>query len=241
MRENPENPVRSQYTGCICTAHRRLFSGPDESVDDDNNWLISLSDVLSLLLVFFIIFMVITKKSESSREDQSVVEQSPVLRAGEPVMSDHKVGTQIHDDLAYHMHNLDLGEGTSIVATDREFIITIKDRITFSPGEAEILDSFEPVLDNVAAIIRKHPTLGVDIIGHTDNVPIHTSRFPSNWELSVARATSVLKYFIHHHFVDPSRLSVKGNADQKPVAPNNTPEERAQNRRVEIRLKRTDA
>ncbi|KJU82777.1 OmpA/MotB domain-containing protein, partial [Candidatus Magnetobacterium bavaricum] len=71
----------------------------------------------------------------------------------------------------------------------------------------------------------------------TDNIPIKTALYPSNWELSAARATSVLRYFIAKHAIEPDRLYVKGNADSRPLVPNNTPEQRAQNRRVEIRLK----
>jgi chemotaxis protein MotB len=99
------------------------------------------------------------------------------------------------------------------------------------------LQASVPLIAGIAEIIRTNPSYTVEIDGHTDTVPIHTSRFPSNWELSVARATSVLKYFIDVQGMDPSRFYVKGNADQRPVAPNDTPEQRAQNRRVEIRLR----
>jgi chemotaxis protein MotB len=70
---------------------------------------------------------------------------------------------------------------------------------------------------------------------------IRTSLYPSNWELSAARAMSVLKYFMNNHGINPSRLSIKGYADQQPMAPNDTPENRAQNRRVEIRLREKEA
>jgi len=72
-------------------------------------------------------------------------------------------------------------------------------------------------------------------------VPIKTPRYLSNWELSVGRSTSVLKYFIDKHGIDPSRLSIKGIADQHASVPSDTPENRAQNRRVEIRLKEKEA
>ena len=90
-------------------------------------------------------------------------------------------------------------------------------------------------MDKVAAVIQniRNP---VRIEGHTDNVPIATRRFPSNWELSTARAVQVLKYFIAAGEIDPSRLSAVGYGEAKPVLPNNTPENRTKNRRVEIVL-----
>ena len=100
-----------------------------------------------------------------------------------------------------------------------------------------MLSSSEPALDTISRIIQRNPSLAVEIDGHTDNTPISTRLYPSNWELSVARATAVLRYFINRCGMDPSRFIVKGNADLRPIAPNDTPEQRSENRRVEIRLK----
>jgi chemotaxis protein MotB len=77
----------------------------------------------------------------------------------------------------------------------------------------------------------------VRVEGHTDNVSIHTKRFPSNWELSIARAVSVVKHFAEVNQIDPQRLSAVGYGKSRPVAPNDTPSNRAKNRRVEIILK----
>ena len=74
----------------------------------------------------------------------------------------------------------------------------------------------------------------VRVEGHTDNVPINTKRFPSNWELSTSRAVNVIKYFIRQRKVKPQRLSAVGYGESKPVFSNDTPENRARNRRVEI-------
>ncbi|MDK2959817.1 MAG: chemotaxis protein MotB, partial [Bacillota bacterium] len=76
--------------------------------------------------------------------------------------------------------------------------------------------------------------------GHTDNLPINTYRFPSNWELSTARATTVVRYLAEKHGIPPDRLSAAGYGEWRPVAPNDTPEHRAQNRRVDIVVLRTD-
>jgi chemotaxis protein MotB len=91
------------------------------------------------------------------------------------------------------------------------------------------------VLDTLAASLVGVPNqLAVE--GHTDNVPINTAQFPSNWELSTARATAVLRYLVEHHGIAPARLSAAGYADQRPVAPNDTGGGRARNRRVDLAI-----
>jgi len=221
--------------------YNRLMAEFNETTDSDSNWLISLSDLLSLLLVFFIMFVVMTKGHGANEKTRAAEGQSHEPPAAELDRKEAVPGETIRDEIKAGMNNLDLGEDISVLAANREIIITIREKVTFRPAEADILDSFKPVLDNIAEVIHKYPYFHAEIIGHTDNVPINTFRYPSNWELSVARAAGVLKYFINNHNIDSSRLSIKGNADQKPVAPNDTPENRAQNRRVEIRLKRVEA
>jgi chemotaxis protein MotB len=148
---------------------------------------------------------------------------------------------KILDEMGSEIKKLDLENDVSVHAVDKGIIITMEEKVTFRPGESETLKSSEPILDHIAHIIQRNPSFLVEIEGHTDNVPIKTRLYPSNWELSVARAASVLKYFINHHGITPSRLSIKGNADQKPAALNDTPENRARNRRVEIRLKEKES
>jgi chemotaxis protein MotB len=80
----------------------------------------------------------------------------------------------------------------------------------------------------------------IRVEGHTDNVPIHTKRFPSNWELSTIRAVNVLKYFANEGRIDPRRLSAVGYGESKPLVANNSPRDRAKNRRVEIVLLKED-
>ena len=146
------------------------------------------------------------------------------------------IETGIRDEIAERVSSLDLGEQVDVLAKGREVVVIMKEKISFMPAEADVLEESHPLLDRIAEIINSHPEFLVEISGHTDNVPIKTPLYPSNWELSVARSANVLKYFIHTHLIDPSRLSIKGNADQKPLTSNDTPENRARNRRVEIKF-----
>jgi chemotaxis protein MotB len=219
---------------------RSLVHQVDIAEDGDGTWLITLSDVFTLLLVFFITFLVMTKHSTSSEKIDNQHKSVQFALAGQPVVGPGVIKSRIADEIAGDIDFLNMGEEISVIATSREIIISMKEKITFRPGEADILQASRPALDKIADTIQKYPKFLVEINGHTDDTPIKTQQFPSNWELSVARATSVLKYFIHFHSINPSRLSIKGNADQEPIAPNDTPENRARNRRVEIRLKEID-
>ena len=202
------------------------------TIDIDSNWLITLSDLFSLLLIFFVMFAVLSKTGGKPVSEENHNHAASNTPQADVSARDVMVGEM---SLAINKHHL--ANDVSVTTVDKEIIITLKERVTFRPGEAETLKSSEPMLDSIAQIIKKYPEFVVDIEGHTDNVPIQTRLYPSNWELSVARSTSVLKYFINSHGIDASRLSIKGYADQKPLAVNDTSENRAQNRRVEIRLK----
>ncbi|HET6465474.1 MAG TPA: flagellar motor protein MotB [Nitrospiria bacterium] len=206
-------------------------------IDMDTNWLITLSDVLSLLLVFFVMFIVIARATTTPATPVGDSSPNATSSSADHPMTDSTARDRILDEMNSEIKNLDLENDVSVHAVDKEIVITLKEKVTFRPGEALTLKSSEPILDKIALTLRQYPDFRVEIDGHTDNVPIKTPLFPSNWELSVARAASVLKYFIDHHGINPSRFSIKGNADQMPVASNDTPEDRAQNRRVEIRLR----
>ena len=117
--------------------------------------------------------------------------------------------------------------------------VNILDRILFDSGEAELKPGGSEVLRKVAAILMQHPTLKVHVIGHTDDVPIRAAarkRFPSNWELSTARATAAVRFLTEQAGIDPRRLGAVGYGEFRPVAENTTPEGRARNRRIAITI-----
>lgn len=122
----------------------------------------------------------------------------------------------------------------SLEMQDGGLAIVLSDDILFDSGKAEIKEEAYPILDHLVRIVTEEtPEKDVGIAGHTDNVPITYSAWSSNWELSSARATSVLHY-IEEKGVSPGRLSATGYGEHRPVATNETAEGRSQNRRVEI-------
>jgi chemotaxis protein MotB len=121
-----------------------------------------------------------------------------------------------------------------LISTEsRGLIIRLKDTILFDPGSDIIKDKARKTLDKLAGILKEIPN-SVRIEGHTDKQPINTSRFPSNWELSTARATNIVKYLIENHKLNPQNLSAVGYGEYMPVKKISSNEDQAVNRRVDI-------
>ncbi len=131
----------------------------------------------------------------------------------------------------------DLKEIIGISQDERGVILTLQDMVLFDPGEAEIKPIVFPLLDWIAEVLDSIPN-DVLIMGHTDNVPIRSERYRSNWELSLYRALNVLTYFVQKKGLSPERFAVGGYGDLRPRFPNDIKEGRQKNRRVEIIVKK---
>lgn len=115
----------------------------------------------------------------------------------------------------------------------RKLMVRLSESLLFEPGKAELAPQALGLIDKIATLITAADK-PVRVEGHTDNVPISTAQFHSNWELSTARASSVIRYMIDKFHFSPELLSASGYGEYRPVAPNDTPEDRAKNRRVEF-------
>ena len=128
------------------------------------------------------------------------------------------------------------------LVTEHEFYLVkrrqtiVLQGINFETGKTDILSCFKTVLDRAGKILKQNPTIVVELAGHTDPREISTSEFPSNWELSQARAQAVRKYLIENFGIAPNRLVAHGYADTQPIATNDTKEGMAKNRRTEFRI-----
>lgn len=126
-------------------------------------------------------------------------------------------------------------ESQSVAISDLQGKLTVEilDHILFDSGEAELKPEGEQILRRLAAVLAQHPHRQVHVIGHTDNVPIYIS-YPSNWELSTARATAAVRFLCEKAGMDPRRLGAVGYGEHHPIADNSTPEGRARNRRIAV-------
>jgi len=123
----------------------------------------------------------------------------------------------------------------SVGFDERGLVVRVLDRVLFDSGKAQLRQVAHPVLDKVSRILREElPNQPISIEGHTDNEPIRHSGWKDNWELSLARARAVLTYLVNQRGFDPSRVAAAGYGEYRPLASNESPEGRQQNRRVEI-------
>jgi type VI secretion system protein ImpK len=141
------------------------------------------------------------------------------------------------ESLPARLKQLDIGCGV-VDQTASQIVIRLCDQVTFDPGQAVVKDPFKPLAAKIAGLLDAEPGR-IRVVGHTDNTPIKTVRFPSNWALSVERAKAVaglLKLGLHQ----PDRVEVDGKGPDVPIASNATPEGRAKNRRVEVMISRVN-
>ena len=211
-------------------------------------WEIVYSGFILIMLCFFIMLCSFSTIEEAKimrfvRSFASAVSIFPGGRNFEPGMVvlpessdmvESKSGlAKIFDELAILVTQSKLEDDVSISFSSEGLIMRLATHALFDMGVADLSMEARPLLAKIGAIISK-TSYRVRIEGHTDNLPIRTERFPSNWELSTARAVNVLRYFIENHGVPSQRLSAVGFGEYHPLVSNDTPQHRAQNRRVEI-------
>ena len=129
---------------------------------------------------------------------------------------------------------IDAGD-IQVVVRDGRMVVLLPNDVLFDTGRTEVKATGQESLKAIAGVLRAEPDRHFQVAGHTDNVPIHTARFPSNWELSTGRALRVM-HFLKEQGVPAAALSAAGYADVDPISANDTPEGRKQNRRTEITL-----
>ena len=179
-------------------------------------WMVSYSDLVTQLLTFFIMLFAL---SAAATEDQL-----------------KKIKEKI-DNYVVQNH---LEKFVSTKITQKEgLIVTFSEKYMFDSGKADIYPEAKEVIKNIASLLVDEPNR-ISIEGHTDNTPINTPEFPSNWELSTKRATNVLKYLLEELKFEPKRLTAAGFGEWHPVAPNDTPENKAKNRRVDLIVRRLE-
>jgi chemotaxis protein MotB len=208
-------------------------------------WLLTYSDVVTLLLALFIYLYSISsintaKYNAFAQSLQQVFGMGKVPASynsqsgGDGVLPQATALVYIQQKLMSQLQEaIERGE-VSVKATEEGLVLSLKDQVLFGMGKADLMPAAEPMIAGIAKLLKGEPNK-IRIEGHTDNVPIvKGGRYDSNWELSAARAASVVKFMIEKCGIDPSLLQLAGYAEYKPVAPNMPRVGNPMNRRVEI-------
>jgi chemotaxis protein MotB len=220
-----------------------------QKIDDHENterWLLTYSDLITLLLAFFVV-MYSMSQIDNKRFGQMVEALNGVLKGGKVVTKgqdtdNRKTGhgllklgdlNMVQQQIEERFKEINRQGEIETERTERGLVIHIMESALFKQGSAKLESGAIEVLDVVAEKITPLPN-HIRIEGHTDDRPINTPIYPSNWELSSARATEVVRYYMIRHQIAPVRISALGYGEYRPVRPNNSIENRALNRRVDI-------
>jgi len=241
--------------GRVALAKKAKKKKHDEHIDE--SWLVPYADILTLLLAVFIILFASSSVDQEKLERMSAVFSqvfdggTSFLEQPAPVPTPNADSDQTpQQNSAYLKDQQELAEIKDSVdnfiavnemegqfateMTDEGLLVTIRDSILFDPGQATVKPEYVPIAKELSTMLESDPARNIVITGHTDNVPAGPN-FSSNFELSVLRATNFLNLLIESNDqLDPTRFSAKGNGEYRAIAPNDTAEGRAKNRRVEV-------
>ncbi|UFJ40034.1 OmpA family protein [Brevibacillus humidisoli] len=234
----------------------------------EKSWLLSYSDLISLLFVIIVIIAATSasqfesklrevKQAEAEQQTalQETIKSKDILelqklelqreialleQRQQQLVADIEAVRTVEEDaskrldivrsqLAAALHEMNV----QFEQTPEGLMIRLPENVLFTSGSAELQETGRQVIASVAGVLQRFPHL-VRIEGYTDNVPIANSRYRTNWELSAARALSVMREMVDQHQLPPSRFIVAGLGERNPVADNTTAANRARNRRVEL-------
>lgn len=210
-------------------------------------WAVTYGDLMSYLMIFFLVLFSFsitkTDKTKSRKYEESLgnIQKAFGGKADSRGLERAKAKereSQVETNLKESMQAGGLTNLVQIQSNERKVKLVLTEGVLFGSGKSDLKDPAKKVLAPIAAELRKIPN-DVLIEGHTDNVPIKSGKYSSNWELSMARAYSVLQ-FMQEQGLSEKHLAGIGYGDNRPVGDNATTEGRAKNRRIEISLMKTD-
>jgi len=226
---------------------------------EDDTLLITVSDLMTILLIFFIMISrmdVYVKTDEpvspipmeasaastvsgiiSPSDNNNPAESEVRISRPTPVPAEPDDRNRLTNLKQEFMESLGEQESSDLYVRieDQKLVVVLGEKVTFRIGQTDILNEFKPLLGRLARFLSSKEEFNIVVSGHTDNTPIRNRQFPSNWELSVARAVNVTRLLIDEG-VAPGRISVEGFSSFKPLFENDTEVHKQANRRVEVAL-----
>ncbi|MEA3331989.1 MAG: OmpA family protein [Pseudomonadota bacterium] len=218
-------------------------------------WMATFADLATLLMTFFVLLlsfanMDVVKFRQMAGSVKDAFGTQKETPGTFEERSDTAVTIQLSEEEDRTIDMMQMGERirktveeqeledkTEIKVNDDGVTLTVDGTFMFDGGSAQLKPEFKKFLGEIAKIIEEHD-YPLAIEGHSDNIPIKSPIYPSNWELSSSRATAVLRHLIDKHKIPAKRMMAVGHSDTRPVVANDTPENRAKNRRVEFHFKK---
>lgn len=228
----------------------------DFNLDDDDDgeptapfWMATFSDMMTLLLTFFVMIVAMSevevRKFEEAlsyfRGQRGVIQAEAYMAPPRPpqpsveeALREERMRAQRFEQVTRVLQEQGIAERVEVSLRADGIHLNLQDSVLFTSGDAALLPAARIVLRLVTEVLAEHIE-AVHVEGHTDDRPIATARFPSNWELSTARAASVVRFLLElPDTLPPDRFTASGYGEHRPAASNATPDGRARNRRVEI-------
>lgn len=214
-------------------------------IENSERWLLTYADLITLLLGLFVILyamgkidagkyaeMVAAMGDAFGKNQLGILQgQKGMMQLAIPALQSER--QTIEQEIRNALNGTSQKDLVSISQNERGITIHIMEELLFESARADLKAMSLLVLDSLATVLKRIPN-DIRIEGHTDNVPISTIQFPSNWHLSVDRAVNTGYYIIQKHGLDAEKVSVVGYSEYQPLVPNTTPENQARNRRVDI-------
>lgn len=233
----------------------------EDCVQKVAEYMLTYGDMMTLLLCFFVLLF--SFSSIDAKKFEAIVQSFSgslgVLEGGNTVATRTEIqeGTldrltsseklelqsfeRLEEKIQDYLDQNNLSEEVSLLDEPAGLLLRFQDNILFDPGRADVKSGAQVILSYIADLLNGEEFVqkAISIEGHTDDVPMNSPRFPSNWELSVTRATNVGRFLVESKNILPARVSVSGYSEYHPVAPNDSAENRSKNRRVDIMILRS--
>ena len=226
---------------------KKKFSGEEDEVNMGDGWITTYADLATLLMTFFILYysigqMNLKKVKDMVESGQSTQQLKKMIHEQQqPQALEEMTGLKkekIMEDIKDLQQEVSKDSKIEVEADRNQIVLKLPGETLFPSGSADLdIKKSRKTLQEIVKVAKKYPKYKIQIKGHTDDVPIDSDKFPTNWELSAARATAVLRYFLDKN-VSALRLTASGYADTFPLADNSSELGRKMNRRVEIVLEK---
>jgi chemotaxis protein MotB len=210
-----------------------------EFEEDKEDWLVTYADAITLLMAFFVMLLSFTKYDVPALEEAAAAFKVTIGKQDQATSPIQLLKLDVQDVV----YNMQADQVVNIDKDSKGLVIDLASSAFYKPGSADIREEAAPVLEKISQTLMapRYLPYHIDVEGHTDDDPIATEKFPSNWELSAGRATRVVRFFLDQG-VDAVRMKATGFAETQPKAPNRdvegTPikENQSKNRRVTVRV-----